>query len=375
MEEAMPNRRDFFKTVAGATAGMLVSGHGAVDARWQTSTQAAPPRRREVMVGGRRVKVVDVHCHCVVPEVADVVKGTSLAANAGGGGGRGGGGGGNVLGPERLRLMDQQGLDIQALSINGYWWYAADRELARRIVQVQNEGLAKWVAAHPDRFVAFASVALQHPDLAAEQLEDAVKKLGLRGASIGGHVNGEDLSLPKYDPFWAKAAELGVLVFMHPGGADNILREGALRGRGDLGNIIGNPLETTYFLSRLIFDGTLDRHPALRICAGHAGGYLPSYLGRTEAACQVRPNANCANKKHPAEYFKRELLIDTMVFSEEGLRHLVAEMGVGQILYGTDIPFNWPVGVDLVLNASFLSNADKEAILGGNLIKLLRITS
>ena len=62
-----------------------------------------------------------------------------------------------------------------------------------------------------------------------------------------------------------------------------------------------------------------------------------------------------------------------MVFHEEGLRHLVAEVGVGQIFYGTDYPYDWPVGVDFVLNASFLSNADKEAILGGNLIKLLRI--
>jgi aminocarboxymuconate-semialdehyde decarboxylase len=368
----MPNRRDFFKRVAGATAGMFVGrGFRETGAR---SFQAAPSKRREVFVGRKRIKVIDVHCHCVVPEVADVVKGTNLASNAGGGGGgRGGGGGNNVLGPARLQIMDEQGLDIQALSINGYWWYAADRDLARRIVQVQNEGLAKWVAAHPDRFVAFASVALQHPDLAAEQLEDGVKRLGLRGASIGGHVNGEDLSLPKYDPFWAKAAELGVLVFMHPGGADNILKDGALRGRGDLGNIVGNPLETTYFLTRLIFDGTLDKFPGLKICAGHAGGYLPSYLGRSEAACVVRPNANCANKKRPSEYFKRELLIDTMIFSEEGLRHLVAEMGAGQILYGTDIPFNWPVGVDLVLNARFLSDADKEAILGGNVSKLLRI--
>jgi aminocarboxymuconate-semialdehyde decarboxylase len=361
----MRSRRDFVKSVAGATAGMIV-GRGFVEAGAR-SLQSAPGKRREISVGGKRVRVIDVHCHCVVPEVADVVKGTPLASNAGGGGGN------SVLGPARLQIMDEQGLDIQALSINGYWWYAADRDLARRIVQVQNEGLAKWVAAHPDRFVAFASVALQHPELAAEQLDDAVKRLGLRGASIGGHVNGEDLSLPKYDPFWAKAAELGVLVFMHPGGADNILKEGALRGRGDLGNIIGNPLETTNFLSRLIFDGTLDKFPGLKICAGHAGGYLPSYLGRSEAACVVRPNANCANKKRPSEYFKRELLIDTMVFSEEGLRHLVAEMGVGQIVYGTDIPFNWPVGVDLVLKAPFLSNADKEAILGGTLSRLLRI--
>jgi aminocarboxymuconate-semialdehyde decarboxylase len=360
----MPNRRSFVKALAGAGAGLAVMRDGMAKAGGLPAQTAA---RREVMLGGRRVRVIDLHCHCVIPEAAEVVKGTPLAGSAGGGGNQ-------VLGPQRLQLMDQQGLDVQALTINGYWWYAADRDLARRIVQVQNEGLAKWVASHPDRFVALASVALQHPDLAAEQLEQGVKQLGLRGVTIGGHVNGEDVSLPKFDPFWAKAAELGVLVFMHPGGADNIIREGALRGRGDLGNIIGNPLETTYFFTRLIFDGTLDKFPGLKICGAHAGGYLPSYLGRTDVACDVRQNANCANKKHPREYFKRELLADTMVFSEEGLRHLTAEMGVGQVMYGTDVPFNWPVTVDLILNAPFLTNADKEAILSGNAMKLLKIT-
>jgi aminocarboxymuconate-semialdehyde decarboxylase len=330
--------------------------------------QAQGAGRRQVMVGGRRVRVIDVHAHCVVPGVAEIVKGTPLANNAGGPADMLLG-----LGPGRLQQMDQQGLDMQALSINGFWWYAADQDLARRIVLAQNEGLAKWVAQHPDRFVAMASVALQHPALAAEQLEDATKRLGLRGVTIGGHVTGEDLSLPKYDPFWAKAAEIGALVFMHPGGAANIIRDGALDGRGDLGNIIGNPLETTYFLSRLIFDGTLDKFPGLRVCTAHAGGYLPSYLGRTDAACGVRKGASCANKKSPRDYFRRELLVDTMIFSEEGLRHLVAEVGVPQIVYGTDIPYTWPVTVDLVLGASFLSDADKEAILGGNLMRMLRI--
>ena len=156
-------------------------------------------------------------------------------------------------------------------------------------------------------------------------------------------------------------------------GADNVLKEGTLRGRGDLGNIIGNPLETTVFFSRMIFNGTLDRFPGLKLCGAHAGGYLPSYLGRTDVTCDARTNANCANKKHPREYFKGQILADSMVFSEEGLRHLVAEMGVSQVVYGTDMPFNWPANVDLILKASFLSNADKEAILGGNLIKLLRL--
>ena len=91
-----------------------------------------------------------------------------------------------------------------------------------------------------------------------------------------------------------------MLVFMHPSGAENIMKPGALEGEGDLGNVIGNPLETTLFLSHLIFDGTLDRFPGLKICAAHAGGYMPSYLGRTDVACDVRQNAKCVNKKEPA---------------------------------------------------------------------------
>ena len=358
----MATRRQFFRSVAGAAAGAYVLNGATASARAQAPQAGA---RRQVSIGGKRVRVIDVHCHCIIP-VTDIVKGTPLEAS-------GGGAGNNLLGPQRLQVMDQQGVDVQALTINGFWWYAADRELARRIVQAQNEGLAKWVGQHPDRFVAMASVALQHPDLAAQQLEDATKRLGLRGVSIGGHVNGEDLSLPKYDVFWAKAAELGALVFMHPGGAENIIKSGGLSGRGDLGNIIGNPLETTYFLSRLIFDGTLDKFPGLRVCGAHAGGYLPSYLGRTDVACDVRANANCANKRRPREYFRREIFIDTMVFSDEGLRHLVAEVGVNQIVYGTDVPFNWPVTVDLVLNAQFLNDAEKEAILSGNLARLLKM--
>ena len=357
----MANRRDFFKTVAGATAGMYVAGRG-----YAASALQAPAARRQVMVGGRRVRVVDIHSHATVPEVDPVVQNTDFAKQAGG----------RPLGPDRIALIDKQGIDVQALSINGFWWYEVkDRELASRIVRAQNEGLAKFVGRYPDRFVAMASSSLQFPDLAAQQLEDGVKRLGLRAAAIGGHVNGEDLSLPKYDPFWAKAAALGVVVFMHPGGAENIVKEGAFRGRGDLGNIIGNPLETTYFLSRLIYDGTLDKFPGLRVCGAHAGGYLPSYLGRSEAACAVRGNANCANEKKPSEYLKSQILIDTMILSDEGLRHLVNEFGAGQIVYGTDNPLNWPVTVDLILNAAWLSNADKEAILGGNLIKLLRVSS
>ena len=346
----MPNRREFVCAVAAVAAGRSVSGHP-----FGQSATAIRPR------------VIDVHAHCGVSNVAPIVKGTAFESN-------GAVPGAQALGPDRIKAMDAQRVDYQALSINGFWWYGVtDRALADRIVRAQNEGLSAWCRAHPDRFVAFASSSLQFPDLAAAQIEDGITRLGLRGAAIGGHVNGQDLSDAQFHPFWAKAEALGALVFMHPAGAENIVRNGAFGGRGDLGNIIGNPLETTYFLSRLIFDGTLDRFPSLKVCASHGGGYLPSYFARTDVACDVRPAAKCANTKRPREYLRNQILADTMVFTDEGLRHLVAEMGVSQLVYGTDVPFNWPATIDLVLNASYLSSADKAAILGGNLSRLLKI--
>jgi aminocarboxymuconate-semialdehyde decarboxylase len=182
---------------------------------------------------------------------------------------------------ERLRQMDAQGIDVEVLSINPYW-YGAEHDLARHIIKIQNEKLAEMCAVQPDRFVAFATVALQYPDLAAQQLEEGVKQLGLRGASIGGSVNGEELSDPKFHPFWAKAEELGALIFLHPQGIPDL--EKRLQGNGLLTNVIGNPLETTIALSHLIFEGTLDRFPGLKLCAAHGGGYLPStVLGRITA--------------------------------------------------------------------------------------------
>ena len=366
----MSSRREFLKNVAGVTAGMVIGGGQLTDAAAR-AFQAAPPARRRVSIGGRGVTVIDVHAHTFVPEVWDLVKDTPLAAAA-----RNNLTGAIALGPgttTRLQYMDKEGIDYQAINVNA-WGYSADRALARDLIQLQNEKIAAAVAAHPDRFVGMATVALQHPELAAEQLDQAVRKLGLRGAAIGGSVEGQELSDRKFDPFWAKAEELGVMLFMHPQGAPGTTENPRLQGKGGLGNTIGNPLETTVFLSHLIFEGTLDRFPALKICGAHAGGYLPSYSGRSDALCGRGSGADCkALKKKPSEYFKSELYIDTMVFHEEGLRHLVAEVGVDHIFYGTDYPFDWPVGVDFVLNAPFLNNAQKEQILGGNLIKLLRI--
>ncbi|HTC89069.1 MAG TPA: amidohydrolase family protein [Bryobacteraceae bacterium] len=360
----MPHRRGFLKAVAGA--GGVVAAGCSLLLRAGQAVQPATGARRRVTIGGRRVTTVDVHSHCAVPEALAMMKlpaGSSARWDSPQ----------LMIGPERLRVMDEQGIDVEALSINPFW-YAAEHDLARQIIQVQNEKLAALCSAYPGRFVAFATVALQHPDLAAQQLEDG-KKLGLRGAAIGGNINGEEISARRFDPFWAKAEELGAPIFIHPQGIPELQKR--FQGNGYLTNVIGNPLETTIALSHLIFDGTLDRFPGLKICAAHGGGYLPSYSARSDHGCATSP-PDCSPtplKKHPSEYL-RQLYFDSLVFTPEALRHLVAECGASQIVLGTDWPFPWTTtAVDHILATPGLSADQKRAMLGATASKLLGISA
>jgi aminocarboxymuconate-semialdehyde decarboxylase len=355
----MTTRGEFIKDATGAEAGIAFTGCGGLG-----GAQAAPAaRRREVIVSGRRVKVIDVHAHCVVAETLPMMGLTVETQRPG-----------LAMVPrDRIREMDAQGIDVEALSINPFW-YRAERDLGAEIVRLQNEKLAALCAAHPDRFVAFASVALQYPDLAVQQLDDGVTKLGLRGAAVGASVAGDEFSDPKFHPFWAKAEELGVLIFIHPQSTPDLARR--FKGNGWLANVIGNPLDTTIALSHLIFEGTLDRFPGLKICAAHGGGYLPSYAARSDHGCRVAPelcDSTIDLKKKPTDYL-RQLYFDSLIFTSEALRHLAAQVGASQIVLGTDHPIPWQdQGVDHILNTSSLSDAERAAILGGTAAKLLGI--
>lgn len=345
----MTTRRDF----------MFFTGCALLGAAQAGAAQAQAPRKREVVVNGKRVRTVDVHAHVVVPQ-AMTLMGRKVEARM------------IVSEEERLRAMDEQGIDVEVLSINPVW-YGAERDVVAKVIETQNQALAEICARRPERFAAFASVALQYPDLAAQQLEDGVKKLGLRGAGIGGSVEGQELSDPKFHPFWKKAEDLGVVVFIHPQNTAEL--RGRLRGNGGLDNAIGNPLETTIALSHLIFEGTLDRFPGLKICAAHGGGYLPSYAPRSDRICLTFPD-RCAAvqlKKKPTEYLK-QLYYDALVFTPEALRHLAAEVGPSQLMMGSDYPFPWEKGaVDHILKTPELTDADRVAILGGTAARLLRL--
>jgi predicted TIM-barrel fold metal-dependent hydrolase len=379
----MPTRRDFLKSVSSTTAGIFFVGCSCVESslgfalsQQQSAAQpGASRKRREVSIGGRRVAVIDVHAHVRVPEAWELVKDRI---------GREGRPGdvsqatpdnlGNLHNniDKRLADLDDMGIDVQAVSINPFWYWA-DVDLARKIIQVQNEKIAALCAAHPDRFVGLGSVALQHPSLAVEQMEEGVKKFGMRGFAIAGSVNGEDLSAPKFHPIWAKAEELETLIFIHPQPAGTPIEERRLQGNGFLDNVIGHPLETTLALTHLIQDGTLDLFPRLKICAAHGGGYLPSYSSRNDQCLTAFPQFCKPLKKLPSEYLK-QIYFDSVLFTPEDMRHLVAVVGASQVVVGTDYPTQWNrTPVDRILAVPGLSDAERIAIFSGTLAKLLKI--
>ena len=356
----MTTRRSFLK---GATAtGIAFCSCGMLDA---ARAQPGPPRL-PVRVGGKRVMTVDAHAHCYFHEAINLMGDEAD----------------KVLPPvkgvpqhfiaieQRLKEMDAMAIDMEVLSINPFW-YGKDRDTAAAIVKVNNDKLAELCASRPDRFTAFASLSLQFPDLAVQQLETAVTKQGLRGAAIGGSVMGTDFSDDKFHPVWAKAEQLGAVLFVHPQSTPQVASR--FKGNGWLSNTIGNPLDTTIALQHLIFEGTLDRFPGLKVLAAHGGGYLGSYAARDDHACFVSPqncNPNIVLKKKPSEYLN-QLYFDAMVFTPEGLRHLVAQVGASQIVLGTDHPIPWEQHpVDHVFAATSLTDKQKVAILGGNAARL-----
>ena len=149
-----------------------------------------------------------------------------------------------------------------------------------------------------------------------------------------------------------------------------------LKGNGVLENVIGNPLDTTIALSHLIFQGTLDHFPGLKLCAAHGGGYLASYADRSDHGCLTFPercDPNIKLKKKPTEYLK-QIYFDSLIFGGEALRHLAAQVGVNQIMLGTDYPFPWQdKSVDHILNAPTFTDAQRAAMLGDTAVKLLGI--
>ena len=270
----------------------------------------------------------------------------------------------------RLGDLDAMGLDMQLIMPPPpQCYYTVPLDIAVKAAQILNDGLAEYVAAKPDRFVALGTVPMPDGNEAAAELERGMKKLGFKGAQILTNVAGRELSDPAFEPFWKKAEELGALIVIHPNG----FTEAKRLQRFYFNNVIGNPLETTIALHYLIFDGVLERYPNLKILAVHGGGYLGAYQGRIDHMSGAARSDGHADLPHPPTTYLKKIYVDNVVFTPHQLAALVDFFGVDHVVMGTDYPFDMADYDPLAHLASTpgLDASAVAAIAGGNAKRLL----
>jgi aminocarboxymuconate-semialdehyde decarboxylase len=270
----------------------------------------------------------------------------------------------------RLQDMEAMGLDMQLVMPAPFQcYYGVPAEIGAKAARMTNEGVAAYVAKRPDRFAALGTVPMQDGKAAAAELEHCMGTLGFRGVQILTNIDGRELSDPDTAPFWAAAERLGAVVSIHPNGFTEASRLRPFY----FNNVIGNPFDTTLALHHLIFDGVLERHPALKLLAVHGGGYLAAYSGRIDHAWGARSDSQGSLPHPPTTYLKR-IYVDTIVFTTHQLEALVKVFGADHVMMGTDYPFDMgeydPIGHVMETG---LDRATTAKLVGGTAAALFRM--
>ena len=286
----------------------------------------------------------------------------------------------NVWDPKRrIEEMDREKISIQVLStvpvMFSYWAKPHDAlDLSRRL----NDHIADVVRDHPKRFAGLATIPLQDADLAAQELERCVRKLGLRGAQIGTHVDANphsgridtlNLDNASLQPVWTTAEQLNAAIFVHPW--DMLGRE--RMPKYWLPWLVGMPAETSLAICSMIFGGVFERFPKLRVAFAHGGGAFPFTIGRIEHAFHVRPDL-CAtdNTATPRSYLAHgnvpaRFYVDSLVHDKEALKLLLKLFGAKRVALGSDYPF--PLGEThpgKLIESLKLSAKDKVQLFSGS---------
>jgi aminocarboxymuconate-semialdehyde decarboxylase len=268
----------------------------------------------------------------------------------------------------RFKDMAASEVDMQAVSVPPQTFlYDQDASLAATFARIQNEEIAKLTKQRPDRFLGLATLPMQAPEQAAAELRRAVRNLGLSGAMIGSNIEGRNLDDPALEPVWAAAAEVGAFMLIHPtkvAGADRLRNY-------YLTNLIGNPLDTTIAAASLVFGGVLERHPNIKICLSHGGGFTPYQAGRWVHGWHVRNEPKKSLAVSP-EASLRRFYYDTIVHARPQLESLVGWAGASHVLLGSDYPFDMGT-LECVrqVRALPISEADRATILGGQATAML----
>ncbi len=267
----------------------------------------------------------------------------------------------------RFADMKAAEVDMQVLSATPQtYFYDQDAGVAATCAAIQNEAIAKLVKSYPDKFMGIATLPMQSGEVAARELARAMLNLGLRGAMIGSNANGVNLDHPSYETLWKVAADSGAFMLIHP---NNVAGADRLRAYY-LNNLIGNPLDTTIAAACLVFGGVMERHPKLKVCLLHGGGFVPYQAGRWVHGWQVRPEPKVNIKGSPQRYLDR-FTFDTILHGRPQLEFLVGAAGAGRVLLGSDYPYDMGTGECVrQVRALSISDADKAKVLEGNAVRL-----
>ena len=319
--------------------------------------------------------VIDVHAHVLVPEVMKLTYEHSQYSKTVG---PGAGGRADAMPehlfkrmtelPLRIKEMDATGVDIQVISpsIMQQCTYGVEPEEAIKMERLGNDRVAEAIAQHPDRLVGLGSLPLHDVALSVTELERGVRDLKLRGFIVSSHINGVELGDERLRPFWAKAEELGAVIFIHPAGNTD---QRMTRHRMMI--TVGQPLEEAYALTSLVYEGIIDQFPDLKIMIAHGGGYLPFYAGRHDN--EHRYGRSPHLKGEFSSYLPR-FFYDTVLFNPDMLEFLVTKVPSSHVMLASDYPFAEKQPVEYVRRAKKIGKKEQDAILGSNAARLFGIS-
>lgn len=266
--------------------------------------------------------------------------------------------------------MHRYGVDMQVLTLTTPGVEREEPEFGIGLARATNDAYSDIMEKYPEDFVALATLPMQAPDAAADELERAVKERGLRGAMLFSNVLGKPIDGREFFPIFEKAVQLDVPIFVHPTSPMNT------RGMEDyrLVPIMGFGVDTSLAILRLVLSGVLERLPGLKLVATHTGGVFPYLRGRIEAAYKAYPETRADIPRPPSEYFKR-IWLDTVCYNPDVLASSLAFWGADKLVMGSDYPHQIGDIENCVQRVKQLNagQEQEEKILGGNAAKLLKI--